>query len=76
MDYDDTLIRSRITGLSHIARRNSTSDTSSGGTSHDYVPIIVMTVIVVAIVLVLLILAYVLKFPQSYSSIMPEHANS
>ncbi|KAL6793123.1 hypothetical protein J3E68DRAFT_408174 [Trichoderma sp. SZMC 28012] len=61
MDYDDTLIRSRITGLSHIARRNSTSDTSTGGTSHDYVPIIVMTVIVVAIVLVLLILAQYTK---------------
>lgn len=61
MSYEDTLIRSRITGLSHITRRNSTSDTSTGGTSHDYVPIIVMTVIVVAIVLVLLILAQYTK---------------
>lgn len=76
MDYDDTLIRSRITGLSHIARRNSTSDTSTGGTSHDYVPIIVMTVIVVAIVLVLLILAYVSKAPSLILQQCLKNANS
>lgn len=63
MSDDNILIRSRITGLSHLARRNSTSDTSTGGTSHDYIPIIVMSVIVVAIILVLLILAYVLTAP-------------
>ncbi|KAL7952629.1 hypothetical protein V8C34DRAFT_318876 [Trichoderma compactum] len=57
MSDDSILIRSRITGLSHLARRNSTSDTSTGSTSHDYIPITVMSVIVVAIILVLLILA-------------------
>ncbi|KAL7905959.1 hypothetical protein GGI35DRAFT_459736 [Trichoderma velutinum] len=61
MSYDNMLIRSRITGSSYITRRNSTSDTSTTGTGHDYVPIIVMTVIVVAIVLVLLILAQYTK---------------
>ncbi|KKO97208.1 hypothetical protein THAR02_10692 [Trichoderma harzianum] len=40
---------------------SAVTNQSSGGTSHDYVPIIVMTVIVVAIVLVLLILAQYTK---------------
>ncbi|KAL7918084.1 hypothetical protein ACQKWADRAFT_331151 [Trichoderma austrokoningii] len=53
---------SRITRASYLARRNDTSDAqTSSGSSHDYIPIIVMSVIVLVIVMALILLAQYTK---------------
>ncbi|KAL6862004.1 hypothetical protein J3F83DRAFT_218085 [Trichoderma novae-zelandiae] len=61
MNYDDFPINSRIVGSASLSRRNATSDALSSTGSHDYIPIIVMTVIILAIIVILALLAQYTK---------------
>ncbi|KAL6895133.1 hypothetical protein GGI43DRAFT_411885 [Trichoderma evansii] len=48
---------SRITRSFYLVQRNDTSETQTSSASHDYVPIIVMSIVVVVILIALILLA-------------------
>lgn len=57
MSDDQTSFRSRITRSSYLVQRNDTSGTQTSSTSHDNVPIIVMSIVVFVIIIALIALA-------------------
>ncbi|UKZ96293.1 uncharacterized protein TrAFT101_011091 [Trichoderma asperellum] len=61
MSDNQMSFHSRITRSSYLDRRNDTSETQTSSGSHDYVPIIAMSVIVVVIIIALVLLAQYTK---------------